>query len=813
MMSLSNLFRTNWYNKSLFILIIICLSSIFHVKSQSPNKKLDSLLTLSNTLKNEELIEIYLQLSRAFEDSSFQLTEEYFFKALNLSKDIKSLKMTAKCYFEGFKIYDENDKTSKALLFLDSALLTYKNINDNEEFFNCLMSKAKFFRFIQKFDSSNIYYVKAQQLANQKKWIAKEADAINGQGVVEYFRGNYIPALAYYQQASLLYESINDTSQLAKSYNNMAIIFKYMNDYESALKYYQLSIKMALLVDGEKGITNKLLNIGQLYVRLNKCDSAIYVATKAKNIYEKSNNIKGVLESIFHLQDIYISDKQYKKADSLSNLMIEMANKYKKPFYNFSGHLGFAISYKKQNLYDKSDFHFNEALKIHKNEKLDDDQWLVDFYYHITELYLLTKEYDKALYYGNLGIENALKSGYKDKVDMIAELIYKVYKSKKDYAKALEIHELWFLYKDSLRNEENNLTLGRMQVKMESDKKEKILLEAQLKQEITIGEQKMMKNLLGVGLVGMMLIAFLTYRNYKRKEKSNKILAEKNEEIQQQSEEISSQRDKLLISEKQLMHKNEELMSGIRYASVIQTAMLPFDNKFQENFGIGNYFILYKPQNLVSGDFYWLESIGNEVIVVVGDCTGHGVPGAFMSVLGCAFMEEIVIAKNITEPHLILTELQKGINHALKQNVTENKDGMDVSIVNIQKSKKELKFAGAMNPIYFIKDEEFAEIKGTKTSIGGGLLSQKNQNFENHNITWNESILVYLFSDGFQDQFGGAKNKKFMTSNFKKLLQNSVSQPFSNQRLALEQALDEWQKPTQEPQTDDITVVGILIQN
>jgi serine phosphatase RsbU (regulator of sigma subunit) len=221
----------------------------------------------------------------------------------------------------------------------------------------------------------------------------------------------------------------------------------------------------------------------------------------------------------------------------------------------------------------------------------------------------------------------------------------------------------------------------------------------------------------------------------------------------------------------------------------------------------------------VSGDFYWIEENSDKIIMVVSDCTGHGIPGAFMSFIGIAYLEYIVISRKIFEPELILKELHIGIRHALKQSSGDNRDGMDASVVVLNKKDNVfsvLEYSGAMNPLYFIKQQEdgtriLEEIKANKLPIGGE--SEKERNYSKHTFSiQHEKIThIYLFSDGYQDQFGGKQNKKFKVKPFRDLISTICHQPMTTQKDILEQTLHNWMEEGKEPQTDDITVLGVKI--
>ena len=257
----------------------------------------------------------------------------------------------------------------------------------------------------------------------------------------------------------------------------------------------------------------------------------------------------------------------------------------------------------------------------------------------------------------------------------------------------------------------------------------------------------------------------------------------------------------------ELVAKNEAITDSIQYASLIQTAVLP-PLDFITELGFEN-FILYKPQAIVSGDFYWGKRKDGKVIIAAADCTGHGVPGAFMSMLGHAFIEEIVTTGKTDNPAAILNHLREDVIRTMKQKGSkdEAKDGMDISLCIIDREGGKLEFSGANNDLYFIRDRELIKIKADKMPVGINELSKVP--FNNHNLGIMKGDILYLFSDGFADQFGGPKRKRFMYKPFQDLLIQIHMNPMDQQRNILEARFEEWKGKNE--QVDDVMVIGIKI--
>ncbi len=274
-------------------------------------------------------------------------------------------------------------------------------------------------------------------------------------------------------------------------------------------------------------------------------------------------------------------------------------------------------------------------------------------------------------------------------------------------------------------------------------------------------------------------------------------------EIEQQKEEIEVINSSLMKQKTLMEKRNKDVTSSINYARRIQDAVLPDLRAFKSS--IPNCFVLYKPRDIVSGDFYWFAQKENKIILAAADCTGHGVPGAFMSILGDSYLNQIINLQGIIKADSILNRLHKQIRRALRQSSTENKDGMDISICVIDLENKQVTFAGAKRPLIYIQDNKIFEIKGDKYSVGGFQTKAENA-YTSHQIDIDKPTAFYIFSDGYTDQFGGEKNRKFMTKNFKKLLLEIHKEPMIKQRKYLNQKFEDWRGNNK--QIDDVIVVG-----
>ncbi len=311
---------------------------------------------------------------------------------------------------------------------------------------------------------------------------------------------------------------------------------------------------------------------------------------------------------------------------------------------------------------------------------------------------------------------------------------------------------------------------------------------------------------IGYILIGILILIFLI-KIYTRKLEADKRRLEGI--VAERTSEVVRQKDEILDKNKEIEHKNKDITDSILYAKRIQEALLPSENALNNNYI--EYFIYFKPKDIVSGDFYFLKKIerSNVIVAAAVDCTGHGVPGAFMSMLGISFLNEIITKPDVTHSDIVLNHLRESIIESLNQSGREGetKDGMDINFIAYEYLNHKLEFSGANNPLYLIRNGELTEYKGDKMPVG--LHDRMNIPFTRNEIDIQIGDVLYLFSDGFADQFGGEKGKKYMSKRFKEFLTQIHTKPMSEQRNLVEKEIIEWRGNME--QVDDHIVMGIKI--
>jgi len=358
------------------------------------------------------------------------------------------------------------------------------------------------------------------------------------------------------------------------------------------------------------------------------------------------------------------------------------------------------------------------------------------------------------------------------------------------------------IQKDTLSNQKEKIAV---QIAMMNEQLKKIG-EQESKIKIQIETLEKQKLVLYFVILALLLVSFLGYyifRGYKIKKEANIRLEEKNRTISFQKDEIEKQRDVAAAQRDQIAYQKKHITDSILYAKRIQTALIPSLELFSDKL---EHFVLYKPLAIVSGDFYWVSSQGNFQIIISADCTGHGVPGAFMSMLGVTMLNEIVNGKRILMPDQIIENLRQGVIKSLNQVEEEDsvKDGMDIAVCVVDFDKNTLWYAGANSPLYLVRGTDLIHYRSDKMPVA---IHYKMESFTLHKIDIQKGDAFYIFSDGYTDQFGGPKEKKFMSMQLKETLVALANLPMLKQGERLNEIFEEWRGDN--PQVDDVTMIGV----
>ena len=631
----------------------------------------------------------------------------------------------------------------------------------------------------------------------------------------EYQSNDYKKSLKYAKEALSLSQQINkkDSARkplISQSANNVGAGYLLLDNYEKALKFLLLSLKTAEEIKDTTRMSNALYNLSIVYdYKGEKEKSAIYIE-KSIRLDELSGNLESAAYGYSVLAADYFFQPDYNKGMVYYEKAMTIANKLDDIILK-------GILYENRAVGLKYSSRYLEALKYHKmaieiDLKTNKTASLETNYLNMADLYFVMNNYQKSIEYNLKSLNIALELKSTNNIMKAYSGLAESYEQIGDKGNAYKSIQLYANWKDTLYKQQNASAMAEMQTKYETEKKEAentlLLAENQLdKAELDKKsiQQKMLLALLGLVLL---IVGYVVY-SLNQKKKTNKLLNTQNEEILHKNE---------IIEE-----KNKDITDSINYAQRIQEAILPEEallNSIYESF------IYYRPKDIVSGDFYWIKEIDNKIYFAVVDCTGHGVPGAFMSIIGANSLSKIIEDLKIEKPGEILDELNILVNRALGvENNSDSfkmRDGMDISICTIDKKNKRLEYAGANNALYLLRKSStpinelppimdngeifFHEIKANKMAIGGG---ENKKVYTTHSILLEKEDTLYLFSDGYADQFGGPQGKKFMYKPFKRMFLSIQDKSMELQLAHIDKTMREWKKDIE--QLDDICVMGVRI--
>ncbi len=693
-------------------------------------------------------------------------------------------------------------------------------------------------------------------------------------GIIQYALGNYEGAIEYFTKGLEIFIELDDQTRIATSYNNIGIIYRHQGLYDKAVENYMKSLKVYEEVGHKEGEGKSHNNIAIIYNYQKNYDLAIDHYLKALKVFEsisdkreinRINNNLGIVYSNMAEDEQEDQEKKksyYDKALSYYEQSLKNARELNDKVTVSACLSNIGSIYKELGQFSNALQYLFESLKIDK--EMGDVGGMATVNVRIAEVYnamakeiintkdestrqLFNQYVDKAIEYSDLSYKSAVEIGsYPTQRSALLQLMA-AWKYKGHTAKSLFYSEKYIEVNEFMYNDERAKALAEMQSKYEAEKKaleiENLNKENALRViELAHSEEQRKKQITIIYsffIVFTIIIVFsiIITRLFIQKKKANIVLAEQRDQIQEQNvmlheameeiraqkEEIESQHEMVVKQKEFIEEQKYRIDDSIRYAQRIQNAVLPAENNFSKLFA--EYFILFKPKDIVSGDFYWAAESGDWKIAAAADCTGHGVPGAFMSMLGLSFLNQITATKRFTSAADMLTDLRNEVIKALRQSKDDDDsqlDGMDISLAAINKKTLKCHWAGANNPLWIIRkdsedlfsddpEEIIEEIKGDKMPVGIYIKMEK---YTNHELQLDKGDILYLFSDGYSDQFGGMEKKKFNKKSIKKLLAESKDLPLPEQKAIIETALNEWQNPQQGvsfDQIDDIVFIGIKI--
>jgi tetratricopeptide (TPR) repeat protein len=693
---------------------------------------------------------------------------------------------------------------------IDSLRTILIKIKEDTNKVNLYYEIAKLSFPIGEYDTCSIYSEKCLKLSKKLGFKRGISDGYYLKGLLLSKRSNYKESIDWFKKSALVKEEIKEYRGLGGAYNHIGLMYNKLGKYDQAVEYCYKSLQLREKIGDKKGMAASISNIGFIYYDQKKFDDALKYHTKALEIREEINDIQGIASCNQNIGLIFWQKNKYEEALRYHFKCLELSKQINEKNRIAEAYGNIGLVYDEMGDYEKALFYYNEILKM--KTELNDLEGIEGSYINLGSLYMQMKEFDKAKKCLNKALDIAIEIDNKLDISEIYANLALLDTAKGDYKSGFKNYVKYISYKDSLLNEENSRKLMEQSISYEFEK-QKAIDDAQHDKLIAIEreEKEKQKIILYASIIGGFMLIFFSifiYNRLKITQKQKDIITVKEKETQKQKEE--------------LQEKNHEILQSITYAKRLQQSILPPPRLVKEY--MKDSFVLYMPKDIVAGDFYWIESHNNKIYFAAADCTGHGVPGAMVSMVCHNALNRALLEFGLHKPSLILDKASEIVEETFSKSEDNVQDGMDISLFCLDTQTRELEWAGANNPLWMIKPlpnpspkerdnssplerlGEVIEIKPDKQPVGR---YENRKPFTNHTIQLNEGDSLFSITDGYADQFGGEKGKKYTYKKLREFLVSINNKPMSIQKDELIAEFEKWRGNNE--QVDDICIIGVKI--
>ena len=627
-----------------------------------------------------------------------------------------------------------------------------------------------------------------------KIWVG---DAINTIGKSHMNKGNYSKAIEYFLKALQIFEEIEYKNGTGYCYTNMANVYGIQSNYPKALEFSLKALQLLEETGDKNGMGNCYNNIGNIYADEFNYDKALTYYLKSLHIREEIKNKKGIATSYANIGSIYVNIAALNNNKITYDKALDYFLKALKLKEELGDKQGIANAYSNIGSIYLINLDYKEALEyflksLAIREEIGDNQGVTSSYICLSDLYNKTNNYKLSILYCDSALQIAKEiediANERLAYQNLAEAFGKTGKYKEAYQNEVQFKALT----DSIFNADNSQQLGDLKTQFEVEKKEaELKVKAEAEKVINAEEKKRQRLVLAlVSLVLIIVFVFsvFLFRRFKITEKQKHIIGLQKDEVLRQ---------KHIVEEHQ-----KEIIDSITYAKRLQQAILPSDTEIKKH--LPDNFIYYKPKDIVAGDFYWMEHIDNLTFIAAADSTGHGVPGAMVSVVCSNALNRALKEFGLRDTGKILDKTRELVLETFAKSGENIKDGMDISLMRINTDTLNLQWSGANNELIYIQNNELKEIKADKQPIGH---ADNPKPFTAHALDLQSGDTIYLMTDGYPDQFGGDKGKKFKYKQLEDHLLANSHKSLKEQKNLLSQSFETWKGNLE--QVDDVTIIGI----
>lgn len=782
--------------------LILCLLIVLPstILGQS---KTDSLLKAAELAPEKDQPRQYSNIAWSFFGKDYEKFSLYSNKAYKIANKLNDHYYRALTLRQIGIYYDVTGDPKKAVQLIDSALVINKRINDKGGIVACVSSLGILYYNQSNYTKALPYYQETLLYYEEKKDYGNMANFAGNIGGIYRDLEEQVKAKEYYLKAVEYADKSGKLKSVGISYNNLGAQYILENNFQEAERCLFKSLEAKEKLGEPQSLSYTYQSLAELYLKQQKYKEARDATKKTHELSLKTGDKKAQILSLIDLGKIERSLGDSINADKNFQSAYDLAKETNNLYYQSEAALRLSSSKKALGQYsDALKYHYiytdihDSLFRIDKFNAVNEMQTKYETEKKEQEIKLLNKE--------RLLKDAELKSSNEERLRKIKELAY-----------AKQEQELQEVLLEKTKTENIAKEKENQMLKMDQLVKDAELAKSQAeKNEADELSKRRTMQLYGalIGAVLVVLLLGLIYRSYREKKKANLSLTQKNELIQQQKLEVEHQKE--IVEE-----KNKEITDSITYAKRLQEAILPPLEHIKDVFPQS--FVLYKPKDIVAGDFYWMETVGDLQLIAAADCTGHGVPGAMVSVVCSNALNRSVKEFNLTDPGKILDKTRELVLETFAKSDKEVKDGMDISLASIHKkviNGKEqfiVKWAGANNPLWYIQDNKLQEIKANKQPIGK---ADNPLPFTTHEFVLETNDSIYMFTDGYADQFGGPKGKKFKYKQLEEVLLSNSNVDLVQQSQQLDTIFENWKSWKENgiqrklEQVDDVLVVGIKLQ-
>lgn len=667
---------------------------------------------------------------------------------------------------------------------------------------------GNYFYYSLEDDSALYYFNLSSNIADVVNYRLRRAKCEYRIGCILFRTNNHDDALYYARNAISTLRYMQDSVNLAKALNLVCEIYSSRGENEKAIDYCLNCIDLYEQLDRPVQKAIALNVIGNIYTQFKIYEKAEQHLREALTLAIQHNRPEHQSIAYNALAEMYFAKSDFKSALSNYQLAYDLDNVERDTIGLASSCFSVGKTYIELNRLDTAIHFLQQSLVL--SDTLKDRNLKANTCAMLGKALHLKGKNKEALEFLNISLDIAKEINAYPILHLVHRVIAEYHEKSGQPEKALEYYRLFMDYDNKLRAEENARKIAEVDAIYELAQKEKrieFLLKENEIQTLRARERELINKSLMALIFCTMIVAAVFYSRNRIKNKANRELEKQKEAIQRQKAEIEKQRDDIQQKSLALTEFNKQITYSIEYARRIQLSLFPSRDELKQIFPES--FVFNKPKDIISGDFYWVATIENKIFLAVVDCTGHGVPGAFMTILASSLLNQIVLENRITCANMVLSLLDIKVkqNLHLDEHNPLIADGMDIGLCVIDKNERTIEYSGAKFNFYYVDGKNLVQVKGNRHPIGSMLFPEKN--FSSTMIQLPPQTTCYLATDGFQDQFGGKQDTKFMKPKFKKLLKSMSPFPIDEQLALLADTFQLWKGNNQ--QTDDILVVGFKL--